>query len=721
MQSAWRVACVRIPRFPIGAVWRAARRGTLPETESALAQLQLPLTHEELETEIPRGKDESSPENDGARNLSLVVSGKPPARSTPHRSSQGLAGTGLQPAPGHWDDHPIALVAKRRLRAVSAAAGSARVRAGMTVAEARALCAGLELLDWDDVIIAREITETTAALLEVSPQVTPVAGAPGMWWIGAHGFEGLGGERALLHSLRRIARRWHPRSRVAIADSCVAARAATWNGGSGAGAGVGAGSWHDPNSPSRFPELCIVPPGGCAAFLATAPLALIPMDEELREALTALGLGTAGAFAALSAEDVERRWGEVGLAAWRLARGEDRRRPVLTRIEARRSVSAELSMPAATMEPVLFLIRAALDRLVAELVRDGRGAAAIAITLTLDEPTSTLPSGGVPHTITREVRLARPLARVPPLLERCRALLEGWTLTAPVCAVTVTVVATMPLTGEQGDLLDTSWHDPAALDAALARLRAELGPNVVVRPIARDEHRPERAGGWAHSEATTRGRGQGRSQGQGGQGGQDRPESCGSAESSERAARSAQPEARSSDHESLLPPGVHTRVGEARSAQPGAYPDHEARATAPGARRPTSATRGAGGRMELRRASARGASAKERERERREGAEDGDTRRRMHAPAAAIRLLETPEAVELEWRDAVPCAVWWRGDRMAVARAIGPERLSGDWWKDGYSRDYWRCESELGELLVYRDLRDGEKGEGQWYLQAWYD
>ena len=469
----------------------------------------------------------------------------------------------------------------------------------MMTAEARALCADLELLDWDDVAIGREITEVTAALLEASPQVTPVAGAPGMWWIGAHGFEGLGGERVLLHALHRIARRWHPRPRVAIADSCVAARAGTWQELTTRHAAPA----------MRHPELSIVPPGGCAAFLATAPLALIPMDEELRETLNALGLGTAGAFAALESEDVERRWGRAGLLAWRLARGEDRRRPVLTRVEARRSASAELAMPAETMEPVLFLVRAALDRLVAELVRDGRAAAALAITLTLDRPTSTLPSGGVPHTITRQVRPGRPLARVAPLFERCRALLDGWSLTAPVCGVTVTVAATVPLTGEQGDLLATGWHDPAALDAALARLCAELGPGAVVRPVARDEHRPERSGDWVEMDR------------------ENGPAS--------------------------------TRV-------------------------------------------------------------EADALRRACAPAAALRLLESPETVELEWSDGVPCAVWWRGGRVAVTRAIGPERLSGDWWKNGYRRDYWRCEGELGELLVYRDLREDES-EGQWFLQGWYD
>ena len=100
----------------------------------------------------------------------------------------------------------------------------------MTIAEARAICAELQEYPWDDVALAGATTEMTALLLEASPQVTPVAGTPGMWWVGASGFGGRGGERELADVLRRIAGRWHPRPRVAIADSCVAARAATWAG-----------------------------------------------------------------------------------------------------------------------------------------------------------------------------------------------------------------------------------------------------------------------------------------------------------------------------------------------------------------------------------------------------------------------------------------------------------------------------------------------------------
>jgi hypothetical protein len=61
--------------------------------------------------------------------------------------------------------------------------------------------------------------------------------------------------------------------------------------------------------------------------------------------------------------------------------------------------------------------------------------------------------------------------------------------------------------------------------------------------------------------------------------------------------------------------------------------------------------------------------------------------------------------------------VWWQGERLTIARAFGPERLSGDWWTaDPYARDYWQCGGDAGELLVYADTRDGG-----WYVQGWYD
>ncbi|MBW7934471.1 MAG: hypothetical protein H3C62_12880 [Gemmatimonadaceae bacterium] len=64
-----------------------------------------------------------------------------------------------------------------------------------------------------------------------------------------------------------------------------------------------------------------------------------------------------------------------------------------------------------------------------------------------------------------------------------------------------------------------------------------------------------------------------------------------------------------------------------------------------------------------------------------------------------------------------PRALDWQNRRIAIARARGPERLSGEWWSDSpFARDYWRCESDEleQEFLLYRDATG-------WKLQGWYD
>jgi protein ImuB len=612
VQSEWRVACVRIPRFPIGAVWRAARRGETGEPTPD-AQLLLPLT-------LP---DAAPPRSAPS---SLLLNSAPPS-----------------PAPAHWDEHPVALIEAggKRLRAVTAAAARAGLRAGMRPAEARALCADLIELPWDDVAIDAAITEASAALLAASPQVTPVNGAPGLWWVGASGFDPVGGERALATELLRVAKRWHPRPRVAIAGSCVVARAATW-----------AGASFDPRGSERS-LVHVVAAGQDATYLAPAPLALVPMDEELRSALHALGLRTVGALAALSAEDVERRWGDAGIRAWRLARADDLRRPVLARVETQPSMEVALASPTVTLEPVLFLVRAALDRLVQELIAHGRAAAAVAITLTLDDARGALVSEPA-HTVTREVRPARPLARVAPLFERCRALLDRWTLSAPVSAVRVAIAAAAPLTGEQGDLLSASWRDIGAADAALERLRSELGPNAIVRAVHQDTHRPEKAGVW-------------------------------------RDASEVETIARTRD----VPrnDSVGTDPSTALGRTKGVIPSERSESRDLHPRAPARTTTDAPRALQV-------------------------VREPPPPPAtmAAHRALEPAEPVEVECEGEVPRVVTWRGHRLEILRPIGPERLSGDWWDDGYRRDYWRCESLAGEFVVYLDRADDA-----WRLQGWID
>lgn len=449
----------------------------------------------------------------------------------------------------------------------------------MTVTEAKARCAAVVARPWDDAVIAREIMRATAAFVAASPQVTPVTGAPGLWWIGVAGLDALGSETQLARALWHIARQWHPQPRVAIAGSCVAARAATWQ--------AGAARW------------MITPVDDDAVYLNQVPLGLIPMDGDMRDALFALGLRTAGALAALEADDVERRWGEIGLQAWRLARGDDPRRPVLTQLDAVRAVTTELSPSVTSTEPLVFLLRSGLERLVRASIADGRSVATVSITLTLDDAQGKANLKPRPHTVSREVRLPKPLARVGPLLERCRMLLEKWTLSAPVSCLTVAIAATAPLSGDQGDLLDTSWRDPAAAEAAFARLRAELGLGAIVQPTLGDSHRPEEEGRW--SEANLE---------------------------------------------------VEVPIDSAHDVP--------------------------------------------------------------SVVGLAHRQLEAAEPVQVECDQERPRSLRWRSRVWRIHHAVGPERLAGDWWRDPYARDYWRCEEDGGAtLVVYR------RSDGEWFVQGW--
>ena len=544
----------------------------------------------------------------------------------------------------------------------------------MTLTEAQARCAALEIRTWDDHAISEAILAATTAFLAASPQVTPVSGAPGMWWIGANGFTALGGEEMLARTLLGIAQRWHPDARVAIADSCVAARAATW-------APQARSRVVRERDPLSLPDgITCIPGGQCATYLAPAPLGLVPMDDELREALTALGLRTVGTLAALDPGDIERRWGAEGLMAWRLAHGDDPRRPGLVRVEATRSTSVELPVAVESTAPVLFVLRAQLERLLRELIDDGRAAAAVSITLILDAgrqwPLEDVGSDGREHetfqetssdataerasshravshravspdithdgmrdtlrerdaasllsipqrSITREVRPARPLARLEPLFDQCRALLERWVIPAPIIGVTVGIPATAPLAADQGDLLIPSWRDAAMnAESVFARLRAALDPDntgdVVVRAVAGDAHKPEATGRWASADAILQ-------------------------------AQAPVP--------AVVPASVPTSVPAPVVAQ------------------------------------------------------DAD-----ESAHAVLRLLEAPDEVEIEAPHGVPAAIWWHGRRVCITDADGPERLSGDWWRtDVFARDYWRCTAaDEGELLLYAE-------SARWFVQGWYD
>ncbi len=87
------------------------------------------------------------------------------------------------------------------------------------------------------------------------------------------------------------------------------------------------------------------------------------------------------------------------------------------------------------------------------------------------------------------------------------------------------------------------------------------------------------------------------------------------------------------------------------------------------------------------------------------------------------RLFNPPEPVTAiaEIPDAPPLFFVWRRIRHRVVKADGPERITGEWWRDnveaGTRRDYYRVENAEGERFwLFRDA-PAEAG-GRWWLHG---
>ena len=82
-----------------------------------------------------------------------------------------------------------------------------------------------------------------------------------------------------------------------------------------------------------------------------------------------------------------------------------------------------------------------------------------------------------------------------------------------------------------------------------------------------------------------------------------------------------------------------------------------------------------------------------------------------------LRHRRPPEEVEVLMERDGPAALRGAETTARVLVAAGPYRLSGEWWREGWARDYWDVHASDG--AVYRLHRDGHTG--RFYLDGYYD
>ena len=400
--------------------------------------------------------------------LQAVLRRTPDARGGPVAVLEAGGGGDTGPSNGSGK----ARAKRARVTEVSTEARREGVRAGMTGAQASAVCAGLRLLT----VTAADREAASAALADVGFAFAPRIERGGNGIVFERIFFDIedlarlypAGETAIAQAVQAAAARVGLGVRVAIAASKGLARLAT-----------------------RAHELALVP---TAAVPARAALASIPVEllaEEvqgnpalphahLATAFRRWGLRTAGDVAALPVDAVGLRLGPAGARACRLARGLDDEAFVPQLPADALEEAIELDYPVAELEPLSFLLRGLIDRALARL--RGRSLACAGLTLRL-----ALDPRGVD---VRSVPIAAPTSDAATLLQLARLDLARRPPAAPIVGVHLLALPARAR-ATQLDILRPAGPAPDRLAATIARLAALVGPDNVGAPAAEETWREE--------------------------------------------------------------------------------------------------------------------------------------------------------------------------------------------------------------------------------------
>lgn len=353
-----------------------------------------------------------------------------------------------------------------RLGAVSPAAEALGVRSGQLTAGARARCPELDILAPDPALCAAGEREVLSALDRLSPRLD--SDGRGGFFLGLGGLERLHpSEAALAREVVSALGRLGLDAQVAVADQPLVAWVAA----------------------RRARPVKIVRPGKDAEVLASIPLGDLGLSDRAQELCALLGLDDVGSLAALPAGELARRLGREGAELeWLLGGGRPLacpREDVAPREPER--VALEIDPPVEGLEPLLFLGKSLVDRLLVRVAAARRLLVEVTLVMKLDDRSE------VEHVL----RPAEPTGEARPLLELLRLWLESRPLASPAASLELCASQVARPSARQLSLLRQREEKEAeALGRAVARLRAALGPACAVRPVVSDTFRPEARLSW---------------------------------------------------------------------------------------------------------------------------------------------------------------------------------------------------------------------------------
>ena len=344
-----------------------------------------------------------------------------------------------------------------------------RVLPGMRYAHALGVCAQLRARVVPPEVIAAAIGELRAVLHTLSPRVEP-AEDPGTFWLDGEGLERLLGSRdAWGRTIERAASMLGYRGAVVVGRSRFATFAI---------------------ARARRTGVHVLHGDAERVAASEVPLARLDLAPKLRDALARLGVTTVGQMVRLPGGGILERFGREAHRLYQLAAGErwDPIVPVAPPEAPDERVLLEDEED--DVERLVFVMKGALDRLLDRLAAKGRALTALHVELTLKH--------GVGRLAQRAdcIKPAAPTLDGRALLRLVHLRLTGMPPVAPVSELRVWADDVAATREQLALFAQRPRRDLRAADEALARLRAELGDDAVVRAVLREGHLPEASFGW---------------------------------------------------------------------------------------------------------------------------------------------------------------------------------------------------------------------------------
>lgn len=224
----------------------------------------------------------------------------------------------------------------------------------------------------------------------------------------------------------------------------------------------------------------VLSPAEEAEFLAALPVAALHPSEKVAATLRRWGIRTVGQLAALPAPGVGSRLGPEGIALWRQARGEDLRPIVPRPLPEHFEEGIDLDYGVESLEPLLFVLRGLLERLLARLATQGWLCGGLQLRLHLTNRQRE------EHTLP----VSWPHNEVKPLLALLRSHFEQHPPAAAIQGMGLRATA-HPSRAMQLDLFRPAGPTATAWGATLTQVTALCGPERCGTPSIVPSHRPE--------------------------------------------------------------------------------------------------------------------------------------------------------------------------------------------------------------------------------------